>query len=82
MKPTTAWNKFPDDDGRLRVTNNYSDTDNKWCSGNSEQRWHWPVCIISTRDTILSMCLRAAMRPRSIRILKYSNMSLPKPPIT
>lgn len=29
-----------------------------------------------------SLCFRAAIRPLSIRILKYSNMSLPRPPIT
>jgi hypothetical protein len=38
--------------------------------------------MISTRATILSICLRAATSPCSISILKYSNISLPSPPIT
>lgn len=41
-----------------------------------------PDLIISTSVRILSMCLRAATMPCRIRILKYSNMSEPRPPIT
>jgi hypothetical protein len=41
-----------------------------------------PERIISTRLRIRSICFRAAMRPFRINILKYSNISEPRPPIT
>jgi len=44
--------------------------------------WHLPFCMISTSVTILSICFLAAIKPCSIKILKYSNISLPRPPIT
>jgi len=41
-----------------------------------------PERIISTRLRIRSICFRAAIRPCKINILKYSNISEPRPPIT
>ena len=38
--------------------------------------------MISTMGTILSMCFLDAQKPCNMSILKYSNMSLPSPPIT
>ena len=43
---------------------------------------HPPVCIISTSGIILSICFLEATSPCRMRILKYSNISLPSPPIT